>query len=265
MTECMGCHGKTEDGIDPISIGWRQANFGLKGILVWMCERCATLAVEGLVGEKNGELLVVPVKKRWNEGVEVFRNNWGAAFVAWRREGSPASIIVAGKETVLQDYLVGAAFCHMMDLPRTSWSRRDWRIMGEEIAIGRMVKRRGLIRTEVETPIRRVLLMALLEPHFKRTPGSLLSWSDLDLAVARWRFKPYAWNEAGSFVNWYGKFLAHLYVVEVAGREQKKETEGMLCLMEASRRAVEKQADKEIVGFLQGTIDEVEGNNRKGT
>jgi hypothetical protein len=93
----------------------------------------------------------------------------------------------------------------------------------------------------------------------------LLDARDLDLAVARWGFKPYAWEEAGSFVNWYGKFLAHLYVAELSGREQKKETEGMSCLMAVSRRAVEKQADEEIVGFLQGTIDEVEGNKRKGT
>ncbi len=262
MTECMGCHGKAKDGIDPTSIGWRQGNFGLKGILVWMCERCAKFVEEGLAKERNGELLAVPSTRRLDEawrrgqealsgaaremarrgsvdagfGVEVFRNRWGAAFVAWRRQGNPAAIVVAGKETVLQDYLVGAAFCHPMDLPRTSWSRRDWRIKGEEIAIGRMNKRRGLIRTEAETSVRRALMMALVEPHLKGIPcKDFNTWDELDLAVARWGIKPYAYNEAGSFLYWYWKFMAHLYSTEVGRREQERETEGMSCLMEAQR------------------------------
>lgn len=167
-------------------------------------------------------------------GVEVFRNRWGAAFVAWRKVGIASVFVIAGKECVLQDYQVGVAFCNPMDLPRTGWSRREWRAKGEEMAVGRMVKRKVILRTEPSTLVRRFLLMALVEPVLTRpelTHGELA-----EMTWRRWGCKLYGQGSGGGdFHEWLGRFLGILYRTEVRNQAESQATKEMQFLLKASR------------------------------
>jgi hypothetical protein len=151
---------------------------------------------------------------RW---VEIFKNQYGAAFIAYWRNHNERDV----NGDIYREYDIAAVFCHKDDFPNSRMSRKQWRTIGEKRAFGRIQSeryRRQIYVHKYANP-RGSILARLLSPVDEVNQHMCV---DFVQAQKDWGFNFYEGRAWEHFRFWYVDFVSQLFLSEYRRQRPKQ-------------------------------------------